>query len=418
MRLLVVMALSLVAARAAADEMPTAWGPTGLLHTPSAVSAKPGAIRGALFVDWFRTSSFLCTTRSPCGGVTSDEHSHSGAIASLGATLFTGFDAYLASRAYTNKSSQAPDLYQVFGDTTLGAKYSRAFGRGHAGGGAEVLLGNGPGAVGIGGAGTSFRLRALSSVVLSHARVHLGLAYLFDNTGALVRDVEADRGAPITRVERYGLGINKVDRLEANVGAELTFGSVAPFVEYGLALPINRQGYRCRGLDEGCVSGAIPSKLTVGARASTGTFSLLVGFDLGVTGTSKFASAVVPQAPYTLWLGVAMSLPFREPPPRVIVREVEAPVAPPHVVMRGFVHAAGKKEGIADARVTFVNGKRPPLLTDANGVFGADLPPGTYELRVHAEGYRDNTCGGTAVATPGNVLHIDCTLEPLPSPGE
>ena len=399
-----------------ADDTPTTRGPTGLLHTPSALATPPGTVRSALFVDWFRASGFLCTEAKPCGATTSDEHAHSGLSAVVSATVFTGLDAYLVGRAYTNQSSVSPDLFHVFGDATLGARYVHALGPLHVGTGAELLTGGGPGSVGLAGGGTSFRLRALSTWAPNRARVHLAVGYLFDNSGALVRDIERERGAPITRVERYSLGINRVDQLEANLGVELAASHVQPFVEYGVRMPVNRQHFRCvRALGEACVNGAIPSQVTFGARATpVRGLSFLVGLDIGVTGTTRFVSAMTPQAPYTLWMGIALSLETREKPAQVVVERVEVPIAPPVVTIRGFVHASGGKAPIADARITFASGARPPLLTGADGYFGADLPPGTYEFRVRAEGFKENTCGGTAVGRRDkvNMLLIDCPLEP------
>lgn len=387
---------------------PTTGGPTGLLHTPAAVPDERGTVRAALYVDWFRASRFLTPT---------DEHAHSGGTAVIGASLVRGLDAYFVGRAYTNNNSEAKTLYEVFGDTTLGARYARAFGALGLGGASEVLVGNAPGSVGLAGRGTSFRLRALSSYAFKSARLHLGLAYLFDNTSALVTEVESARGSELTVLERYGLGINKVDRFEASLGVELLTGAVAPFVELGVGVPVNRQRVRCTS---GC--GAVPSKVTVGARATYRGVSLLLGLDVGTSGVTRAPSSIAPQAPYTLWLGFALALDTREHPRTVVVERVE--VAPPVVPVRGFVHHGSTP--IVEAKVSFVGAARAPLMTGEDGYFGAELPPGTYEFRVRAAGYQENTCGGTAIAVKGNVLTIDCPLEPTqavqpldsPSPGE
>ncbi len=420
-----VLALSLVGAlptAAHAHELPTAGGPSGLLHTPSAIAGEPWTARGALIVDWFRASTFLCTSKRPCGTATSDDHRHTGATVVVGTTFFAGLDAYLATRAYSNESSQSPDLFEVFGDTTIGARYARRVAKlVHVGGGAEALLAGSSGSIGLSGAGTSARLRAMSTFELSPFRVHLGLGYLFDNTHELVKDVEKERGAPVTRLERYGLGINKVDRLEVSLGAELIAarGHVRPFLEYGLAVPTRRHETACP-TDEPCHAGvaAMPSQLTFGARlapvvSDTASVSFLAALDLGMT--TRFASDVTPTAPYTVWLGVAMSLLTAERPPKVVVERVEVAVPPPFITMRGFVHVAGAKTPIPNAIVTFVDIARPPLATNEKGTFGDEVPPGTYEVNVHAEGYKDNTCGGTAVAAGRSELKLDCPLEPLPN---
>jgi hypothetical protein len=419
-------ALSLfgVVSRAEAHELPSAGGPNGLLHTPSAIASEPWTVRGSLLVDWFRASNFLCTDKHPCRGATSDEHRHSGATVTVGATFFRGLDAYVSARAYSNANSRSEDLHEVLGDTTIGARYSA--GRVLlVGGGAEAVLAGGSGNLGLSGSGTSFRARALATFAgdalarPAPFRVHLGFAYLLDNSGALVRDVERERGAPITRIERYGLGISKVDRFEVSLGAELlaAHGHLRPFVEYGLALATRRHGVVCVS-DEPCRASfsSMPSQITLGARIApvvteSASVSFLVALDLGLT--SRFSTDVAPNAPYTVWLGVAMSMPTAERPPKVVVERVEVAVPPPFVTLRGFVHVAGAKTPIPNAIATYVDSPRPPLATDEKGYFGDEVEPGTYELRVHAEGYRDNTCGGTAVAAGKSTVTLDCPLEPL-----
>jgi len=436
-------------AAAATDESPTAWGPSGLLHTPSALTPPAGTLRGAVFVDWFTSSNFLCTHEHPCGGptqVTSDRHRHSGAVASLGVTLIRGLEAYLTGRAYVNESSHAAQLFEVIGETTLGARYARPIVRGgllHVGGGAEVVVGSGPGDVGLGFSGTSFRLRAVSTLALDALprrlpfRTHLAFAYTFDNTARLVRDVEDDRGQEISRVERQGLGINRVDRLEPSLGAEwLGFdGLLRPFVELGLALPINRQGHSCaaprdRADPEGCLGesgqktlAASPSKITVGARAfpvsrEGSAVAILAGVDIGLGGTRSFVSQLAPQAPWTLWLGLSMSTSTTEWGPKIMIDRVEVPVAPPVVTIRGFVHPAGKTTPIVHAIVRYSGDVRPPLSTDTKGNFGDEVPPGSYELEITAPGYRPNVCGGMALAgkNTATVLTLDCPLEEEPPP--
>lgn len=438
--LLVVSALAVAASSSAAtDESPTAWGPSGLLHTPSAMSAPVGTLRGALFVDWFASSNFLCTRASPCGGAppaTSDRHRHSGATVTVGVTLLRGLEAYLGTRAYVNESSQSAQLFEVIGETTVGARFARPLRARvlHLGGGAEVAVGSGPGDVGLSLAGTSFRLRALSTLALDElprrlpVRAHLALAYTFDNSAALVRDVEHARAQDISRVERYGLGINRVDRLEPSLGAEwLVFdGALRPFTELGLTVPIDRQGHTCAAPDpERCSArfSAWPSKLTVGARAvpisrEGSAVSILAALDLGLGGVRAFSSQLAPQAPWTVWLGVSMSTGTAEWGPQILVERVEVPVAPPMVTLRGFVHRSGKTTPIAHAIVKYVGDVRPPLSTDDHGRFGDEVPPGSYELEIRAPGYRPNVCGGIAVkgkATPA-VLDLDCPLEEEPPP--
>jgi outer membrane protein OmpA-like peptidoglycan-associated protein len=465
-------------------EAPTPWGPTGLIHLPSAMTGAAGTFRVGFYLDWFSTSGFLCTADFPCpgartpGAATSDEHSHIGSSAVLSATIIDGLEGYLAARVYANSNTAStPQLLQVLGDTTFGLKYVRPIGSGvvNLGGGAELLLLNGTGGIGVRGGGTSFRLRALSTFALDRSegkiplRFHLGLGYLFDNSAVVIEDVEAARSARtgrrelITRVERYGLGINRTDRFEVGLGVEglLVEDKVRPFLEYNVALPVNRQDFACPqptrfvtgGSTDSCLGlegfNAMPSKLTLGARAFPFSGGLAgvnatAAFDLGVTGTSTFITEMAPQAPWTLWLGIGLSTDAVEKPPKTVERLVEKriEIGPTLGTIRGVVHEAGTNTPIANAIVSYVGANLPPLATGADGVFGDDVAPGTYQFSVKADGFKDGTCSvtvtaptkdappapapapapgpdGAAPAAPASPRgnEVDCALEALPKVG-
>jgi len=472
-------------------ETPTPWGPTGLLHMPSAMTGAAGTFRLGMYLDWFSTSEFLCHAEARCDYSRNadargkDEHSHIGSSAVLSATLIEGLEAYAAARVYANSNSaSSPKLLQVLGDTTLGMKYVRGLGGGlvNLGGGAEVLFLNSTGGIGLSGGGTSFRLRAMSTLALDKTeaktplRFHLALGYIFDNSGVLVQDVEKTRTERtgkqevISRQERYGLGINRVDRFEIAVGAEglLADDKVRPFVEWGIGIPVNRQEFTCYrpgaaaagATWDGCLliareeKGYVPpSKLTLGIRAfpfsgPLAGLNFMAAGDIGTSGTSQFVAELAPQAPWTLWLGMGLAADSVEKAPKVVekkvVEKVEVPTGPTLVKVRGVVHEQGTNNPIPSAIVTYVGAALPPLATGADGVFGDDVQPGTYQFSIKAEGYKDGTCGGTAVAakkgagaprppaaapvpgappgtppapvTPG-VLEVDCAMEALPKVG-
>ncbi len=467
---------------ASMHETMTAWGPTGLLHTPSALTREAGTFAVGLMIDWFKVSGFLCTAEHPCnnGTSTSDTASHIGAVAGVSATLIPGLEAYGTGRVYANSNDQGkPQLLQVLGDLTLGLKFVKPLGSGvmNVGGGAEAIFLNGTGGIGLSGQGTSFRLRGLFTAALDKnggppLRFHLGLGYYFDNSGKVVSDVEDARTARlgsrqvISRIERYGLGINKVDRFEIGFGPEymLAKDKVRLFAEYTMWLPVNRQSYECpkpgditvqgggTGRSDECLAeqgfSYLPSKVTLGAKffpfdGGMKGLSFLTAFDLGVTGTSKFISEVAPQAPWTLWLGVGLTADSNEPAPKIVeksvekIKEVQVGTALVHV--KGFVHETGTNTPIPNAIVSYPTGGIMPVATGADGIFGDDVPPGAYQFSIKADGYKDGVCGGNALAaaapgaapvpppppvpgaplkppTPG-VLEVDCALEALPKVG-
>lgn len=443
-------------------EFATPWGPTGLLHMATAMTGAPGTFRAGMYLDWFDTSDFLCTSDYPCVGprnptpVRGDEHNHIGSSAVLSATLFSGFEAYLAARVYANSNtSSSPQLLQVLGDTTFGLKYVRPLGNGvvNVGGGADVLFLNGTGGIGLASEGTSFRLRALSTFALDKTqaktplRFHLAFGYLFDNSGALVADVEDQRSARVgtrqlvSRVERYGLGINKVDRFEIGAGVEglLAQDRVRPFVEYNLALAMNRQDFACPrpqtitggGTTDGCLGlegfSAMPSKVTVGARGfpfkgGLAGVNVTAAFDIGTSGTNTFIHEMAPQAPWTLWFGFGLAADAQEKPAKVVekkvVEKVEVPSGPALGKVRGVVHEQGTNTPIAGAIVSYVGAPLPPLATTEAGVFGDDVEPGTYQYSVKAEGYKDGTCSVTVAAPKKGAAPMGPGASPVPpAPG-
>ncbi len=411
---------ALASTNASADELVMTSGATGLLHLPSAHTSPAGTLQGALFVDLYTYAGFLCTKDHPCGSVTRDVHRHTGATAVVNATLVPGLETYLTGRTYVNDNSQSPEVLQVIGDTTLGAKYARALGDAVSLGGTfDVLFAGASGSSGFTLSGTSLRARALSTFTIRRIRWHIGLGYVFDNSAALVRDVEASRGRAITRVERQGLAINRADRIEVSVGEDLGDSVIRPFGEIALSIPVRRQGYVCAGADDPCGS-AWPVRATIGVRwlpflREHSSLWTMAALD---TSTTQYVSELAPQPAYTFWLAVGFVLGTSEPAPRILLQKVDVETPVPSVTIRGLVHVAHTQTPIADAIVSYIGAKRSQLSTDPGGHFGDEVPPGTYELRVRAPGFAENVCGGTAIYVKGkpNVLTLDCPLEPLVTP--
>ena len=47
------------------------------------------------------------------------------------------------------------------------------------------------------------------------------MTYVLDNSGEVVNSTETARGAPVTRIERFGLNVNRVDHFDIHLGVEL-----------------------------------------------------------------------------------------------------------------------------------------------------------------------------------------------------
>ena len=400
------------------------YGSTGLLRIVEAGSGAPGTFRMSLLGSYFGGSDFLCNGSdcpTPAGrDGSSDEVSRVGVHIGLSATLTRFLEASFGFHSYATTNDQGdPELLQALGDTNLGLKAflphepDRLFSFGAE---AQLWLLNGTGSVGLDGSATSFSLRALGTLDLHNRReardriplrVHANFGYVFDNSGAVVSDAEDAQNARISRIERFGLNINRTDSLEMGVGVDGTFEIVRPFLEWSIDVPVNRQGYTCdpvtaRAAGDKCLGedasfSTIPSRLSVGARFYpwNENLALLGAVDIGTGATYDFLEEVAPELPWNLYLGVAYAVDTKPNP--VIQRvEVEKPSSEPTVVDRivsGVVIERGTNLPIANATVRFDGRNLTGLITSEDGTFQtSNLEPGTYTLNIAAPGYRAAQC--------------------------
>jgi outer membrane protein OmpA-like peptidoglycan-associated protein len=451
------------------DEAATLTGGVGLLNTQHAQGGAVGQFRVGFTTEYF-SAGFLCTKEQTCpdprsttgGRLDSDRSDHIGGRLTLSMQVLKWLEPYLSTSAFANSNAaNRPSLLQVLGDSTLGAKVHGALGNVfHLGGAFELWLVNGTGSVGLDGGGTSAKFRGLATADLRGMakpvplRFSVNTTYVLDNTGNVVEDTEKNRGTPITRIERFGLNINRVDHFDIGLGGEVFLAQekIRPFIEYTIAIPINRQDYRCR-LDnpshDKCLANEqiAPSKLTFGGRFFPWKrgFNLVAAFDVGVSGTGTFVEEVKPEAPWMLYLGAGWAFDTRDRPPVIQERIVEKPipVAAARRRIRGFVHEENRSEGIAGAIITWDNHPAlTSLVSGADGRFAThELDDGAYVFGIKADGYKPGQCttslvhvGGTpttpsrapgtppartpapggAAASSGGDVQLDCALVALP----
>jgi len=457
--------LSSAQAPTSASEQNGASGSTGLLHLRGSNSGEVGSFRLSLMADGYSGTGFLCNGSTPCPDSSRDSVSHFGTTLGLSVTPLSGLEGYASLHSFANSDDQrSPGLLEVLNNTTLGAKAylpDPLFGVLSLGGSAEVDLLSGSGAVGFSGKSTSARVTAIADLALERLqsplplRIVTNFGYYLDNSGALVESVEQSRNAPITRVERFGLGINRVDRVEMGLGVEGRLAIVRPFAEWNLAVPVNRQNYDCVrkrvSLGDRCLANddsfsAFPSALTLGARVLpfTKNVSATLALDIGLSGTSNFLEELAPTVPWDLWVGIGYGWDLKEPTPeRVVVREqvpAPAPVPPPVLRIRGFVHEKDKNEGLADVIVRYSGRELTAMASGVDGHFVSDaLEPGSYTLTLSLDGYKPGECQVTvsaaqspppasapapsAAPTPlakapeTEFSDVDCALEALPRAG-
>jgi len=432
----------------------TLSGSTGLLHVSEAGAGAPGTFRFAATGSYFAGTGFLCNSSSPCPTFvndpsqpqTEDDVTRAGAHMALSVTVLPFLEAFAGFHNHATSDSRGrPQLLQVLGDTNLGVKGFMPHtpdGIFTFGGAAELWLLNGTGGVGLDGASTSFALRALATADLNNRskvadriplRFHANVGYLFDNSGKIVSTVESTpppngRGAPVSRIERFGLDINRVDFFQMGFAAEYVHEFVRPFIEWSIDVPVNRQNYTCvvrqaeangdlcLGLNQGMST--TPSRFTVGARAFPWPdhgLSLLAAFDVGTGATSKFVEEIAPELPWNFYFAVGYA--FDTVAPKPIIQQVPAPapvaVAAHESVVEGIVVEKNTTNPVVDALIKYDGRPLTGMIAGPDGTFRtANLEPGTYTFNVTASGYRDGQCAATIEApgaaaakpTPGTVV--------------
>jgi outer membrane protein OmpA-like peptidoglycan-associated protein len=410
-------------------------GATGLLHTAAADSGAAGTFRLSILSSYYAGSGFLCPSVAACGtrpaGVTGSEDSarRVGANLTLSATVLPYLEAYAALKSHaTSDDFGTPKLLQALGDLNLGVKgflprhADNLFSFGALG---ELNLLNSAGSVSIGTANVA--LRALGTLDLSNQsnpqqriplRFHANIGYLFDSSSSIVAHTESNRGHPITRIERFGLDINRVDSILIGVGAEYVHEVVQPFVEWTADVPSNRQQYVCRPSSaspgDGCLGNSggfsvTPSRLTLGTRITPWLRGLnaTAALDIGTGGHSTFVEEIAPQLPWNLYLGVGfaydtmfLAAPQAQPAPQVL----QLPPPPErHIV--GVVLDEKTLQRVPNAIIRFEGRNLTGLVSRMDGSFETgNLEPGQYMLVITAEGYKDTACNAEVTAVAAATL--------------
>lgn len=408
----------------------TLQGSTGLIRVQSADSGAAGTFRVSMAGSYFSGSGFLCGECTDAAGVGltgKDDVSQIGTNLRLSATPFRFLEGFAAMKfASTSNNRGNPQVMQVVGDTTLGAKGFWPFEADRIysfGGSLAVDMLNGAGGNGVEAANAA--LNALATLDFSNRtaadkriplRAHLNAGYLFDNSGKIADKIEREREGVlnrptrITKAERFGHGINRTDSFQLGIGAEGTFEYVRPFAEWTVAVPVNRQNHTCvqlyRAAGDTCLADAkgfdvTRSRVSLGVRAYPWVtdwlegLSILAAADIGTSGTRHFIEENAPERPWTVHVGLAYAYDTHKPVKveREVVEKVVRLPPPPERHVEGTVVDSKTGNPIAGAAVRFKTAELSGLLSDADGRFvTGNLDPGPYTFSVSAEGYREGEC--------------------------
>jgi outer membrane protein OmpA-like peptidoglycan-associated protein len=430
-------------------------GPAGGIHIVDAGSGAPLSVRLQLAADMFSTTDYLHQ---------GDINDYFGGTLSLGVSVMEHLEVYASIHSHANGNTKdSPQLLQVLGDLTLGGKgYAAITPWLTAGGDLRLVFLNSIGTVGPILKSTSIGLRGLISAdlrQLPNKPVPLiargSIDYYLDNSALLVEDVEVARynSLPadmreefasedshlIRRVERFALTVNRMDMLTFGLGLELPLLAhgtpeegwfIHPITEWTVGVPVNRQGYSCllvatntgRDQPDGCLDvegfAAMPSTLTFGARVFPPKvpLSLLLGFDIGLSGTSTFVRELAPNRPWAFLIALGYSVdegPRSDGKPVIVEREKIVTQAPPPLPrIDGTVVDKATGAGIAGAIITYAD--RSDLTAQATNASGGfmsyELPPGAaVRLSLSHPDYEPGEC---SVAIPEGQA-----AAPLPASG-
>jgi len=467
--------------KAALSVANTLDGPTGLLRVMSADSAEKGTFRVSATGTFYSGSGFLCPRCNTVDGVEltgKDSVGYSATRLQASITPLDFLEAFgsMRFRSVSNDHG-SPHVIQISGDTILGAKAFMPYQPGRIftfGGGLELSLiaknrtiGPAVANVDLLTAGT-LDFRELPAEKRFPLRLHGNIGYRIDHTGSIADDIESARGAKadaaqaassdpnwtspiarkITRIERFGFGVNRTDAIRFGLGAEWIFAHARPFVEWSMEASANRQGYKCStkntSLGDVCLNNArefsaLPSRLTLGVRGYPWKASwaegvmVLAAVDVGTGATSRFVEETMPELPWavSIGLGYAGGAKPRVEFKRVVEeRTVEVgPPLPPELFVAGKVTEHDSPAPIAGVAVQLKGSDKNALLSNDAGKFRTvELAPGKYVFALNKEGYVAGECEATVealadkdkpAATSGERLlvptEVSCSMTRLPS---
>ena len=440
----------------------TYYGPVGGVFVTDAGSGAPKSFRLQVIGDFGVKKDYLYND---------DKDRYGGGAFSLGVTPIEHLELNAAISAHSNFNSKASQqVVQSIGDLHFGVKvYGEAVRGFTLGGDAQLALLSAVGDVGYDSAATSVGLRGNMSLDLRKMtasefplQLRFNAAYVFDNSGKLIDNTERARLANlqamssqmidptneyrqrVRRDERLGLGIDRVDHVLLALGAEFPIETserfaIHPIAEWGLEIPVNRQGFDCAYPTVGPSGAKVPGadsclgqeNVTVWRQRLTFALrifpvlpglNLLAGVDIGVGGSTSFVQELAPNTPYRIMFAASYAADLKPKPPVVkeVEKRVEVPVqvAAPQGRVRGLVAEQGTPGvGVPLAKVAFPGRVLNPIVANPDGTFVTyAVDPGEVQLEVEADGYRPGTCA--AVVPPeGGEVPVTCELVALPKVG-
>ncbi len=441
----------------------SAQGSTGLVHLFAADSGAPGTFRLSFLTSYYAGDGFLCPNRQACSAPppsvsdAQDVARRNSADLSLSITPASYLELTLGTHSHAfSDNFNSPSVIQALGDTYGALKLFSPRGPDQifsVGGLGQLRLLNSAGTIGINTANVSFA--GLATADFSNrsnvkqrvpVRIHANLGYLFDNSSNIASDVEKTRQHPISRIERFGFGINRLDSVFMGLGIEYVGTYLQPFTEWTIDVAANRQGYVCqkRNLSPGdtCMEYAsgistTPSRWTIGTHLTPHFYGLnaMLALDIATSGSSTFVEERSPEIPWSLYLGIGYAVdtvPATVPKPPPSPPQIVQLAPPPEHHVLGTVVDEDSGKPISHAQIDFDGRDRTGLISRPDGTFDSgNLEPGEYKFKVQADGYKEGACSAiiepevkdvnnakpAEPTPPVKKTELKCSLKPAPALG-
>ncbi|MDR0966021.1 MAG: OmpA family protein [Myxococcales bacterium] len=430
-------------------------GAIGLLRTDSAILGESGLTRLSLTGFFAKQDGF--PTRAM-------DATHTGARLAADLVFLNYFEAYFSYGIDSNFADLAETSRQLqtIGDLQFGLKgSSQIFDGLYLGGSLNFGLTPGFGTDTTSGMGFEFAPRLIASwdVRSLHADVplllHLNLGAIFSN-----HDRVYDAFAP-DAFDEFAFGLNRYNRLSVALGAEIPLPWVTPFLEWNMALPITSSDLHAHDGDVVSMGSAMEHRMSVGLKVTAlPDITFLLAVDVGLTGEAVQGIAPTPNVAFTFGLSYAFDplLPHRaqlsaaaaveddELPPlppstsEPSLASDEATTAPAPVAATPIVATDAPVEAPASAVVPaiapppsprprlFLQGSDASVAGQVTLLDGGDggatfavtadqgieltLKPGTYKVRVQADGFLTRI--DSLTIAPGRT-RFELTLTPRPA---
>jgi hypothetical protein len=430
-------------------------GPTGGILLFDGRASEAGAVRVQFGLDAFSGSDYL---------VDGDKIDLTDQQLAINVSALKDLEFYgtLSNRSI-NQSKPTSTTLDVIGDFTVGGRFGAPLGKLiDIGGDLRGAFTNKVGGGGFDFGATSLSLRAALSIDLQRMAqpipllVRFNLGYLLDNTGVVVEDTEKRRynalsdALPradetrhlVSRLQRFAMNINRVDRLSVGAGVELPLRVadhffLHPIVETQVGIPINRQNFDCANLvnvpnigttqssEDGCyerITSALPFNLDFGMRVVPPVrgLSALVAVDIGLMGADRFVRELAPNLPWRLLFAVSYDYDARPVERLPVVEAAPMLAAGPTAVIAGRVRGTvttSDGRSVPEVQVRYVDLKLSTMLTNEVGEFISEpLPPGSVAFEINHPDYDPQRCNATIPATGGDVP-LACVIAAKPVVG-